>query len=296
VRTLKNTLRDDFYNIYYLRQSSKAYNEEINSLKHVDSAYQQMSNDGKGYISEKEIIRVRAQLYTLQGEYNDLQNQINDAESELKLVLQVKSTAFVEPMIDSAAIAALNPNKYALSTLVDTAYQNRTDLMIAKANTNISKLNYDYQKALAVPDLSVSLNYDQQGSYVNNFTSLGVAMDLPFFNRNQGNIKNAKISIDASRASQKATEATVEENVYRALQKAFDQDRMLRNMDPHFANDFDRLMHEVLINYEKRNISLLDFLDFYDSYKQNILQLNSIQFNRISAFEDLNYYTGTNLF
>jgi cobalt-zinc-cadmium efflux system outer membrane protein len=102
--------------------------------------------------------------------------------------------------------------------------------------------------------------------------------------------------IDANKTMQKATEATVEENVYRALQKAFDQDKMLHNMDPYFASDFDRLMHEVLVNYEKRNISLLDFLDFYDSYKQNILQLNSIQFNRISAFEDLNYYTGTSLF
>jgi cobalt-zinc-cadmium efflux system outer membrane protein len=149
---------------------------------------------------------------------------------------------------------------------------------------------------LAVPDLSLSLSYDQQGSYVNNFTSLGVAMDLPFFNRNQGNIKSAKITMDMNNAAQKATEATVEENVYHALQKAFAQDKMLQSIDPHFASDFDRLMHEVLINYQKRNIGLLDFLDFYDSYKQNILQLNSIQYNRVSAFEDLNFYTGTSLF
>ncbi|HZE84032.1 MAG TPA: TolC family protein, partial [Puia sp.] len=60
--------------------------------------------------------------------------------------------------------------------------------------------------------------------------------------------------------------------------------------------DFERLMHEVLINYQKRNLSLLDFLDFYDSYKQNILQSNSIRYNRVSAFEDINYYTGTNFF
>ena len=71
---------------------------------------------------------------------------------------------------------------------------------------------------------------------------------------------------------------------------------MLQTIDPKFSGDFDRLMHEMLVNYQKRNISILDFLDFYDSYKQNILQLNSIQFNRISAFEDINFYTGTNFF
>lgn len=294
IRTLKYILRTNFYNIYYLQQSAKAYNEEITSLKQVVSAFAQLN--GKGYIAEKEVIRIRAQLYDLQAEYIALQNQINDMESQLKLVLQVKPATFIAPDIDTIVVASLSPAKYPLAALVDTAYKNRTDLMIAKANTNIGKLNYNYQKALATPDLSVSFAYDQQGSYVTNFTSLGLAMDLPFFNRNQGNIKSAKIMMDVNQATQKATEATIEENVYRALQKAFTQDKMLQGIDPHFAKDFDRLMHEVLINYQKRNIGLLDFLDFYDSYKQSILQLNSIQYNRVSAFEDLNFYTGTSLF
>ena len=56
------------------------------------------------------------------------------------------------------------------------------------------------------------------------------------------------------------------------------------------------MLHEVLINYEKRNLTLLDFLDFYSSYKDNILSSNNIQFNRISAFEDINYYTGTEFY
>lgn len=294
IRTLKYTLRNDFNNIYFLQQSAKAYNAEITSLQQVVTAFNKLS--GKGYIAEKEVIRVKAQLYTLQAEYATLINQITDAESELKLVLQVKPSFYIDPLVDTIALASMNPLKYPLSTLIDTAYKNRTDLIVARATTDISKLNYTYQKALAVPDLSVSLSYDQQGSYVNNFTSVGVSMDLPFFNRNQGNIKNAKILIDYNKTGQKAIEATVEENVYHAVQKALAQDKMLQNIDPTFTADFDRMLHEVLINYEKRNITLLDFLDFYDSYKQNILQTNTLKYNRASAFEDLDFYTGTNIF
>jgi cobalt-zinc-cadmium efflux system outer membrane protein len=84
--------------------------------------------------------------------------------------------------------------------------------------------------------------------------------------------------------------------VTRALQKAFDEQKLMHTIDPKFFGDFERLMGQVLLNYQKRNISILDFLDFYDSYKQNTLQVNTIQFNRISAFEDINYYTGTNFF
>ena len=64
----------------------------------------------------------------------------------------------------------------------------------------------------------------------------------------------------------------------------------------HFTDDFERLLQQVLINYQRRNISLLDFLDFYDSFKQNTLQINAIKLNRVAAFEDLNFYTGTPLF
>lgn len=294
VRTLKYTLRSDFFNIYYLQQSAKVYASEIQALQQIVDAFGKQ--EGKGYISKREVVRIKAQLYNFETEYNDINNQINDAESELRLVLQQKAMVFILPQADENLAKNEDPLKYSLATLIDSAYQRRTDLQIAKKNSDISKLNYDYQKSLAVPDLTANLGFDQQGSYVHNATMAGVAIDLPFFNRNRGNIKSAKRMIDVSQASQKSVEATVEENVTRALQKAVDQDKLYKSIDPAFAGDFEHLKNEVLTNYQKRNISLLDFLDFYDSYKQNALQLNTIQYNRVQALEDLNFYTGTNFF
>src|ERR1700744_1012518 len=190
----------------------------------------------------------------------------------------------------------LDPNQYALNTLIDSAYHNRTDLQIARSNVRAGELNYKYQKALAVPDLSLSLGYDEAGSFLYNYYGIGASIDLPFFNRNQGNIKSARAQISNTEVTQRFTQATVDENVANSLQKAFAQQRLFQTIDPKFYADFDRLIHEILTQYTKRNISILEFLDFYDSYKQNTLQLNTIQFNRISAFEDINYYTGTNFF
>lgn len=294
LRTLKYTLRTDYFHIHYLQQSAKVYDEEIRALQQVVTAFTQQ--EGKGYIAEKEVIRIKAQLYSFQSEYSDLINQINDVESELRLVLQVKPSLYIDPITDSLALDKLDPGQYPLPTLIDSAYHNRTDLQIARAGTTISQLNYNYQKALAVPDLSLSLGYDEAGSFLYNYYGIGASIDLPFFNRNQGNIKSAKAQIASSAATQKSTQATVEENVSASLQKAFAQQKLYQTIDPKFYQDFARLLHEVLINYQKRNISILDFLDYYDSYKQNTLQLNTIQFNRISAFEDINYYTGTNFF
>ena len=293
MRTLKYTLRSDFFNIHYLLQSARVYDTEIKALQTIANAYE--AQRPKAYISEKDVVRIKAQLYSLQSEYNDLRNQINDIQSELRLILQVKHQ-FIVPMVDTTALKNLDSHKYPLATLIDSAYHNRTDLMIAKENTEINKIYLKLQKSLGVPDPSLNFSYDQQGSYIHNLTTIGVSIDLPFFNHNQGNIKSAKYGIQNSLATQKSVEATLEENVYRSLQKALDNELLIKTIDPSFSGDFDRLAGEVVKNYQVRNIGLLDFLDFYDSYKQNTLQINTINYNKAQSFEDLNFYTGTNFF
>lgn len=294
LRTLKYTLRTDFFDIYYLQQSARVYDAEIRALQQVADAF--IQQQGKGYISEKEVVRIRAQLYNFKSEYNDLLNQIRRIESELRLVLQLKPAIYINPVADSLIINNLDASRYNLNVLLDSAYHNRTDLQIARTTTTINKLNYNYQKALAVPDLTASASWDRQGSYAINYNGLGISMDLPVLNRNQGNIRSAKAQIAGAIATEKSTEATVAENISNSLEIAFEQDKLYRGIDPKFSNDFERLAGQVLFNYQRRNIGLLDFLDFYDSYKQNVLQMNTIMYKRVQAFEDLNFYTATNFF
>ena len=294
LRTLKYELHSNFYNIYFLRQSAKVYNAEINALQQIVTAFQQQQ--GKGYIAQSEVVRIRAQLYSFTSEYSQLVNQITDLESNLRLLVRIKPSTFINPVADTTEIEQLDPSRFPIATLLDSAYHNRTDLSIAKENTTINRLNYNYQRALAVPDLSVSVGYDEQGSFLNNLISGSVGIDVPIFNRNQGNIKQAKILIQNTAALQRSTEETVSENVSNALQKAYVQDKMYKSIDKSFMSSFSYLLQEVIINYQRRNISLLEFLDFYDSYKLNTLQINAVQYNRVQAFEDINFYTATNFY
>ena len=49
-------------------------------------------------------------------------------------------------------------------------------------------------------------------------------------------------------------------------------------------------------NFKKKNVTMLEFLDFYESYKQNVLQLNKLRFNKMSALEQLNFSVGKTIF
>jgi len=294
LRTLKFTLRNDFYTIYFNEQSAKVYSDEISSLQKTLSVFKEQY--AKGNIAQKEVLRIQSQLYTLQAEYNNLQVGIDTVQREFRILVKAKPGIYVAPVytynLDGKTIIELVPYQ----RLLDSAYTNRYDLKLAKSTVDYNNMNLQLQKATSIPDFSLSLNYDKYGSYGTNFLGAGIEFNLPFFNRNQGNIKQARIAIDQSQVQLQSQQDKIESDVATDYKGALRLEKLYNSFDPQFKLDFNHLIQEVVKNYEKRNISLLEFLDFYDSYKTNTLQLNTIELNRVTSLEQLNYDTGTPFF
>lgn len=161
-----------------------------------------------------------------------------------------------------------------------------------EANTKYAIANLNLQKALAKPDVTVGYSYDRAGSYVNNYHAVTVSMALPFFNKNQGNIKIAENQIEANKQYFAHTQNQLENEVLQAFTKAQENERLFRKIDKKFQTDFEKLIAGVLENYQKRNLTLIEFTDFLESYKNTVSQLNTLQNNRIQAFENLNFVVG----
>ena len=291
VRTLKNTLRTDFFTVYYQRESAKVYDQEIGSLSKTLAVFKEQY--AKGNIAEKELLRIQSQLYSLQTEYNRLQTGIDTVESQLKLLLKVAGHTAIEPQVTVDTVGKDILANIPYQRLLDSAYINRYDLKYSRVTVDYNNVNLELQKAAAVPDVSVSLNFDKLGSYGHNFLSAGIGLPLPLFNRNQGNIKQADLQVDQSRLQLQRQQDIVESDVATNYKIAFRLEKLYNSFDPKFKEDFTHLIGEVVKNYEKRNISMLEFLDFYDSYKTNTLQLNNLLLSRITSLEQLNYVTGT---
>ncbi len=288
MRTLRFTLRSDFYTIYFLQNSVNAYTTQIATLENLNNAYTDLQ--AKGIVTLKDAVRIKSLLYALKAEQTGLRNQLNDAEADLQLLLQNNKTFYIADT-DSVSLSTA-VGKYNLQTLVDSAYINRYDLKLASNTVTYNQQNYALQKSLRVPDLTLGAEFDKRGSYINNASFLNAAIDLPFFNRNQGNIKAAKISIEQSKLQLELQKQTVENDVQKAYIKMLTTDKMLQSFDPGFRNQFQRLMDGVTDNFLKRNISLIDFTDFVESYKNNVLQLNQLQNDRMQAIESVNFSVG----
>lgn len=294
LRTLRFVLRNDFYNIYFLEQSSKLYQVEINALQKIVPAYEEQVK--KGFTAPVDALRIKSQLYTLQAEYDNLQTNIENLEAEFKVLIRANPSSFI---VAENVVTDMNTNMVKQSSyeaLVDSAIVNRPDLKALNASIVFNDYNLKLQQAIAKPDITISADYDRLGSYVPNYNAIGISIPLPFFNRNQGNIRNAKIQTEVSKVQYESGLAKVRSDVTTNYITALRSEKLLMGFDPAFEEKMKNVMNEVTINFQKKNITLLEFLDFYNSYKQNVLQMNQLRFNRMSALEQLNFSIGKIIF
>jgi len=294
MRTLKFELRNTFYKTYFASQSVKVYQDQIKSTEGLLKAYEIQLKAGN--IALKDVIRIKSLMIGLKAQQANLLNELEDNYRDLRVLCGLEPNSTLQLMIPSNENKNIAIDQIPYSNLLDSARTNRTDLKLAKTGLEYNKLNLKLQKAMAIPDVEISLAYDLKGNYPEKYTGIGLKIPIPLFNRNQGEIKKAKVGIDAATSNVKKQEIILSNEVFNSYQTAIRNEKMLTEIDPSFNKDFNKIINGLIQNFRARNISLIEFLDLYESYKENILQINNLQFERMSSREELNYVTGTNIF
>ncbi|TDQ06969.1 cobalt-zinc-cadmium efflux system outer membrane protein [Pedobacter metabolipauper] len=294
MRTLRYNLRSTFYKAYYAQQSALVYHDQIESLDQLLKASEAQFKFGN--VALKDVIRIRSEYYKLKAEYIALLNEIEDLKSTLKLLTNISSSTNLLLIIQPADDLEYSLQRQSFVQLLDSARLNRADLQLAKTEAIYAQNNLSIQKANAIPDIEISLSYDLKGNYPEKYTGLGIKIPVPLFNRNQGEIKKARILIEQGNVNLKQQEAVLENELYNSYKTALQTESLYLSIETGFNKNFEQLITEVTKNFKNRNISLIEFLDFYDSYKESILQLNLLKYERMNAKEEINYVTGSTIF
>jgi len=286
LRNLHYNLQLDFAQLANLIQQSKVYTTEISSVNNLISGVSK--SYGVGNSSLKDVIRLKALLYSLENDLTENNRQLNDLQSQLKTLLAANPTTYIVPKVDVSVIdVELDTNN-----LIEAAKTNRGDYLSAQYQYDQAGHKLALQKAQAVPDLTVGVEYDKNSSYAPNYWGLTVALPLPVFNRNQGNIKSAKSTIQSMEATYKNSELQLKNDVVSAISQYKLSQQMLSANQIDFYQQYDKLFDSMFKAYKERQISLVEFIDFFDSYKDTKLKVISQQYNLQKAIADLNFSVG----
>lgn len=294
LRTLKYSLKTNFYSLYYNLRSYQLYNIQAESLSNTIAAVKEQS--AKGNISAGEYLRLVAFQNNLRSEQIELLKTINEQNRELHTLLGDSALTIYSPQLNREAINNINPETYNLQQIIDSAYANRSDLKVQEAQVKFENQNLSYQKSLAIPDLNVAGVYDRNGSYIPNYYGFGVGLPISIFNRNQGNIKASKARIKEAEATSLNYKLQVQNDIIVAYEAFRQVTKFYNTMDTNLTSQYEQLLKGIITNYNKRNINLVEFLDYYESFRNNLIQLNAIEAERFNSLESLNYEIGKTLF
>lgn len=292
LRNLKYLLRSNLATLWQLQQTTIIYHTEINALQQLAKGMDAQLQAGN--ISEKDNLRIKALVYSLNSDMADLEQQINDLQKELHLLLRENRNRFIvsemPDLKNTDTIDQLQPG-----ILSDSARTIRPDAQLAQINIATQQHNLAYQQALAVPDVNVGVEYDQRSSYINNYYGLAISIPLPLFNRNKGNINASKLSVKQADVLNQQVQLQVDAEVIAAWRKLQTLHR-LRKLDiSGLQSDYDRLLRGVIDSYGKRQIGLLEFIDFLGSYKDARTKQLQQETNLRNAGEELNMAVGKDI-
>ena len=293
LRTLRSELYRSFVDTYYQSRSVRVYDREITSVGKLLQAVREQ--EGKGNMSRMEVSRLELFLLSLRKERQDAEQQLVEMRGRLNLLLGAPAGHDRELVLDESILEKVDLSAVSFADL-GTMLDSRPDVRAARAEVRAAEANVKLQRAMAAPEFSVRGMYDRAGNFINDYFAIGITCSVPIFNRNQGEIKSAKLELLQQGKEEEYAVDKAETELYSAchqLQKAVE---LYRAFDGRVEQDFEQLMEGVNENFYERNINMLEFIDYYQSYKEACLQCYALRRDVFGAMENLNTDVGRTIF
>ena len=292
LRNLRYTLHTRFYQLASGLERLQLIEKEQVVIQNLLAKLNPLVASGNA--TQKDLVRIETIAYGLEQDALAIQTDNLSAQFDLKTLLQIGSAdTLLVPVVNRDSVAA---KTWTATELLAEAQRNRPDVQVALSQSQLAQKNWVYQKALVTPDLQVSLGLDPAGSFATNGFNVGLSLPLNLWNKNQGNIKAAKIAIDQAQQSYNATAAQVQNQILSAFARLQVLETALKRDNNDYFKTFDGLLKNVTNLYQARQVSLLDFVDMFESYKDTQLRRLQVRSNADLTREELNFQVGRQIF
>ncbi|RHX79176.1 channel protein TolC [Leptospira yasudae] len=293
-RELISKLRRQFYAIYYYRQAISFYDQSLEALgRTVTSA--EMGYKRRA-ILQAEVLRLKALYFFLKKEREELNIRILEKEADLRVLLNddsFRSTDIkIVPMIAENQLDSLEPGKLRREELLEVARNKRPDLKKAIQALRFEEANLELQHANAIPDLAFGPMYNRGGTAFQNYWGITAQLNIPIFDRNQGNIKASEKAILSRKQELKNTLLEVENDVAVSIETARLKDELYKKFRNTYTREYTDLSKDMILSYEKRYITILEFTDFFETYRSSVVEMLKLQTDRMDAIEGVNFSVG----
>lgn len=299
--------RTAFIDLYNAQQKLKVYDKEIASVEKIRKAFDEQA--AKGNVSKMETFRIAAMLNQLRGEKMELMMQENNIQKDLRLLLNLKEETEMKAGMEAEMEAEMDENAAicgvaellakmqakklpAQSSELSSLLQNHPEMIQAKYQEESAQHAIRVEKSEALPRISLNGEWDKNGSIGHNFFAVGATVSLPLWNRNQGNIRSAKAQYAQAAIERQQRENELQASFRLHYQTTLQNLNLVEEQKKQLSADIGQLLSAAEEQFLKRNISVIEFVDLYSSYRDTQFMLQDAKAQLLKSCEELKKYAG----
>ncbi len=268
----------------FAKEDQQTFKESvrINELRYKD-----------GKISFGEVLKLRIQAREVDDAVRDAnQTLVNDRQELARLV----GEGVLAP--DYQVVGSLTPPKMprdlAVSSIVRQALQNRADYQALRSQEDASRSALTQARRQPIPDVGVLADYNYVPHTAGNY-DLQLTVSVPLFDRNQGNVTQARADYAKSGLALQAMRLQIRADAARAVQAWRTIQSRLRDYNDEFVKQAKESLDISRHSYEQGAGTLLDYLDAESSYRDVQRAYRTAEANAVLAAANIKFISGEDL-
>ena len=284
-RTLTFNVAQGFFSVQLAESTLDLAIEDMKSFQNTVDISQARYNAGD--ISKGDFLKIKLQLLQFQSDVAQAQLAKIQALVGLRQFLGYETVA---PDYDVSGDFDYLPVTVKLEDLQAKALQSRADLRAAQQGVIAAKSQYELAKANGKVDVTGTFNYDHVSA--TNTASIFGSLQIPIFNRNQGEIARTNYAINQAQELELAANDQVMSDVLTAYEAVRDNDQVVTLYRSGYLDAAKESRDISEYSYKRGAASLLDYLDAERSYRATQLAYRQSLAAYLTAVEQLREAVG----
>jgi cobalt-zinc-cadmium efflux system outer membrane protein len=285
-RTLTFNVASQFIAVELAESTLELANQDLKSFQSTVDITQARYTAGD--IGEDDLLKIKLQLLQFQMDVSQAQLARTQGLSDLRQLLGYESVA---PDYDIAGSFDYQPISGALEDFQAKALQNRPDLRAAQQGLTAANSQHELQKAIGKRDVTGQIDYTHL-AYLNDVSLFG-QIQLPIFDRNQGEIARSAFAITQAQEQEKFANGQVLTDVRDTYESVRSNDRIVTLYRSGYLDDAKQSRDIAEFAYRHGAASLLDYLDAERTYRATQLGYRQALESYLQALEQLREAVGT---
>jgi outer membrane protein, heavy metal efflux system len=285
-RSLTFNVASQFINVELAESTLELATQDLKSFQ--DTVDIEEARYKAGDIGENDLLKIKLQKLQFETDVSAAQLARVRGLSDLRQLLGYES---IGPDYDVAGAFDFQPVPGNLEDFQSKALLTRPDLQAARLAVTASVSQRELQKAIAKKDVTGQISYTHLGD--TNDVSLFGQIQMPIFDRNQGEIARTGFAITQAQEQEKLANGQVLTDVRDAFESLRSNDQIVGLYRSGYLNEAQESLEISEFAYKRGAASLLDFLDAERSERAIQLDYRQALASYLLALEQLREAVGT---